>query len=84
MTSTGPSKHESCDLSGSVYLITSSGRMLSLPIPARSPRDPLNWSVKKRAFAFAALAFFSVTGLVLVKGASLMYKPLAKEFTAKV
>lgn len=84
MTATAASKHESCDLTGSVYLITSSGRMLSLPIPARTPRDPLNWSVKKRACAFVALAFFSVTGLVLVQGATLMYKPLAKEFTAKV
>ncbi|KUJ09727.1 major facilitator superfamily transporter [Mollisia scopiformis] len=80
-TSSNTSKRESRDLNGSVYLISSDGRVLSLPIPTRSHRDPLNWSARKRAGAVLALLFYSVTGLVVVQGPSLMFKPLAIEFT---
>jgi hypothetical protein len=78
------SKHESRDFSGSVFLISSDGRMLSLPIPTRSPRDPLNWSKMKRARAFIAIFFFSILGLFLVQGPSLMFVPLRQEFSDEV
>jgi hypothetical protein len=84
MTPTILSEHAFCDLSGSVYLISSDGRMLSLPIPTRSTRDPLNWSTNKRARALLALIFFAVVGLVQVQGPSLMLNELAKEYSAEV
>ncbi|KAH6693361.1 major facilitator superfamily transporter [Leptodontidium sp. MPI-SDFR-AT-0119] len=76
------SKRETLDISGSVYLISSDGRTINLPIPTHSERDPLNWSSTKRAGAFLALLVFSCAGLIVVQGASLMFKPLALEFTA--
>jgi hypothetical protein len=84
MTPTTPSKHDSLDMSGSVYLVTSAGKVLSLPIPANSPRDPLNWSTAKRTGAYVAIAFFSVTVLVLDQCANLVSKSLGKEFTPEV
>lgn len=77
------SKYESYDLSGSVFLIGSNG-IISLPMPSRSPRDPLNWSKIKRAMAFVSLAWFSIVGLVLVQGASLMFGGLMAEFPPAV
>jgi hypothetical protein len=78
------SKYESRDFSGSVFLISSDGRLLKLPIPTRSSRDPLNWSTMKRARAFIAIFFFSIMGLVLVQGPSLMFAPLSEEFSDEV
>jgi hypothetical protein len=80
---TNCSKYDSCDLSGSVFLIGNNG-VISLPMPSRSPRDPLNWSQWKRGMAFFALGWFSVVGLVLVQGASLMFGGLMTEFTPMV
>jgi MFS family permease len=78
------SKYESRDFSGSVFLISSDGRVLNLPIPTSSSRDPLNWSKGKRARAFIALSFFSMLGLVLVQGPSMMFVPLRTEFSDEV
>ncbi|KAF4634504.1 hypothetical protein G7Y89_g3602 [Cudoniella acicularis] len=78
--STPSNKYASCDLSGSVYLIDGNGQMPSLPIPLHSPRDPLNWAAFKRTRAFLTLVFFSIVGLVLMQGLSLMFVELAKEF----
>jgi hypothetical protein len=77
-------KHESCDLSGSVYLIASDGRILDLPIPSASHHDPLNWSLKRRALASLAIGFFSFVGLVLVLGPNLAANGLREEFSFKV
>ncbi|KAH7144123.1 major facilitator superfamily domain-containing protein [Dactylonectria estremocensis] len=55
-----PHKPAPVDISGSVYFISSSGRVLQLPIPSNSARDPLRWSWKKRWGAFLALQFYSV------------------------
>jgi hypothetical protein len=78
------STRSSRDLSGSVYLITSDGRMLSLPIPTKSRRDPLNWSTKKRAGAFTTVIFFAVNGLLLVQAPSLMFHGLREEYGSEV
>ncbi|KAF2183700.1 MFS general substrate transporter [Zopfia rhizophila CBS 207.26] len=74
------SKHDSFNLSGSVFLITSDGRTLNLPIPSESPCDPLNWSSKKRALALLSIGLYSYVGLVVTQGASLTAKGLAQEF----
>jgi hypothetical protein len=77
------SKYVSQDLSGSVFLIGANG-IISLPMPSRSRRDPLNWSPIKRAMAFVSLMWFSVIGLILVQGASLLFAGLALEFGPNV
>ncbi|KAH6677384.1 major facilitator superfamily transporter [Halenospora varia] len=79
-SSSSISKHASADLSGSVYLIDGNGRMLNLPIPSTSPRDPLNWTVFKRARAFFAMIFYAIVGLTIVQAPSLLFGGLAKEF----
>ncbi|KAF1955963.1 MFS general substrate transporter [Byssothecium circinans] len=53
---------ESCNLPGTVFLISSDGRVLNLPIPSESPHDPLIWSWKKRLLALFAIAFFNFVG----------------------
>ncbi|KIM97159.1 hypothetical protein OIDMADRAFT_130283 [Oidiodendron maius Zn] len=77
------SKHESRDLSGSVFLISGDGKMLRLPMPSTSPRDPLNWTGKKRACALLALLFFASFGLVETQAISLLLPALQQEYTAK-
>ncbi|KAH7327523.1 major facilitator superfamily transporter [Rhexocercosporidium sp. MPI-PUGE-AT-0058] len=78
------SKRETLDLTGSVFLISSDGRTINLPIPTNSALDPLNWSHSKRAGAFLALLFSSIAGISGVQCASLMFKPLSLEFSANV
>ncbi|KAH9224888.1 major facilitator superfamily transporter, partial [Leptodontidium sp. 2 PMI_412] len=75
------SKRDSSQIPGTVYLITSNGEVLRLPIPSNSPQDPLNWGMKKRALAFLALASLGSTSLIVVQGASSMFSSLSKEFT---
>ncbi|KAH7141102.1 major facilitator superfamily domain-containing protein [Dactylonectria macrodidyma] len=60
VSSPAPQKPTPVDISGSVFFISSSGRVLQLPIPSNSARDPLRWSRKKRWGAFMALQFYSV------------------------
>ena len=52
-------KYNSCDYSGSVFIISSEGQILKLPIPTKSAQDPLNWSKWKQARAFLALYVFA-------------------------
>jgi hypothetical protein len=84
MVSTISPNHNSSALPGSVFLITSDGRTLRLPIPSPSPNDPLNWSLWKRVCALGALFFFTTVGLVLVQGTSLLLIELGEEYTVKV
>ena len=83
-TDRGVSKHTSVDLSGSVFLISSDGTTLKLPIPAKTARDPLNWSTQKRIWAMISLIFFSIAGLVAVESPSLMFPLFLKEFSQNV
>lgn len=78
------SKRDSSQIPGTVYLITSNGEVLRLPIPSNSPQDPLNWGMKKRALAFLALASLGSTSLIVVQGASSLFSSLSKEFTLEV
>lgn len=72
------------DLSGSVYIVSSDGKIIRLPIPSRSPRDPLNWGPMKRALAFLAVAWYSVVSLVLMQGASLLFAGIRTDFGPQV
>ncbi|KAJ4294197.1 hypothetical protein N0V90_007887 [Kalmusia sp. IMI 367209] len=74
-------KHESYDLSGSVFLISKEGKTLDLPIPSDSESDPLNWGWFKTAGAMLALGWYSVTALTVVQAASLMMHGILADFS---
>ncbi|KAK0118586.1 hypothetical protein ONS95_007471 [Cadophora gregata] len=73
-------KYESCDFSGSVFIISSDGKVLKLPIPTKSAQDPLNWSKWKQARAFLALYVFSISAESLTQGASFLVEEFRNEF----
>ncbi|KAF1922674.1 MFS general substrate transporter [Didymella exigua CBS 183.55] len=73
-------KHESYNLSGSIFLVTSSGKTLSLPVPSDSPADPLNWGRWKTAGAIISVAWFSIVSLTVVQAASMVYHGIMVEF----
>ncbi|KAH8879026.1 MFS general substrate transporter [Thozetella sp. PMI_491] len=73
-------KHTSADISGSVFLIAGDGRVLKLPIPSDSPRDPLSWSTRKRVGIFVAMIFFEMIVLFSLETPGLMYRGLTREF----
>ncbi|KAL2069282.1 hypothetical protein VTL71DRAFT_15620 [Oculimacula yallundae] len=75
------SKRDSSQTPGTVYLITSDGQVLRLPIPANCSCDPLNWCPEKRTSIFLALAFFGSTAFVALQGASSMFEFLSREYT---
>ena len=68
----------------SVYLITSDGLTLELPIPSRSPNDPLRWSLLKRATVMGVISLFTIVGLILVQGTSLLLFALENEYPPQV
>jgi hypothetical protein len=78
------SNRESYMLSGSIFLITSSGKTLNLPVPSSSPADPLNWSMWKTTGAVAAIAMNSVVSLTVVQVTSLMYQGIMADFGKQV
>ncbi|KAK0104784.1 hypothetical protein ONS95_005053 [Cadophora gregata] len=66
-------------LTGSVFLISSKGKTLNLPIPAKSPHDPLNWTARKRLVSFLVLLVFATVPLLTILGPSVMFEALAKD-----
>lgn len=77
-------KHESYNLSGSIFLVTSSGATLNLPVPSKSSADPLNWSNWTTAGAIAAIAWYSIVSLTVVQAASMVYHLILVEFDGQV
>jgi len=77
-------KHESYELSGSIFLVTSHGRTLNLPMPSDSKRDPLTYGRWKRTGAFFAIMVYSVTSLTVVQAASLMMPGIVADFSEQV
>ncbi|KAM5349356.1 hypothetical protein ACJ41O_005861 [Fusarium nematophilum] len=75
-----PSKRDSLHAAGSVFFISSTGRVLKLPIPSTSHRDPLTWSPSKRAFAFIALQLYSIAASVELNLPGFLVKAIQKEF----
>ncbi|KAF3031321.1 hypothetical protein E8E12_000796 [Didymella heteroderae] len=73
-------KRESYNLSGSIFLVTSSGKTLNLPVPSDSPADPLNWGRWKTTGAIIAVACYSTVALPVVQAASLVYHGIITEF----
>lgn len=84
-TSTGGrSKHMSMDLAGSVFMIASDGRVLSLPIPSESFNDPLNWTRSRRILVIAIQVLYGTTALFLIQTPGNLFQALALEYTEKV
>jgi len=77
-------KRESYNLSGSIFLVTSSGKTLNLPVPSDSPADPLNWGRWKTIGAITAVVFYSTVSLPVVQAASLVYHGILMEFDGQV
>lgn len=84
-TSTGGrSKHTSMDLAGSVFLIASNGRLLSLPIPSESSHDPLNWDKSRRVFIWALLLVYSTIPMFLIQTPGNLFQAFLAEFDGEV
>lgn len=84
-TSTGGrSKYMSMDFAGSVFLITSEGRMLNLPIPSESPLDPLNWVLARRMLVLAILNAFLIVALFLIQTPANLRAAFLLEFDQEV
>lgn len=77
-------KHESFDLSGSVFLVSREGKTLDLPIPSDSRHDPLRWSRWKTGAALVAVGWYSATALTAVQACSLMIGGILPDFTEEV
>lgn len=69
---------------GSVFLITSNGETICLPIPSRSPNDPLRWGRLKTFLSLFAMGLFTTIGLIQVQGTSLLLHPLEIEYSQEV
>lgn len=83
-TSSTRSKRESMDIAGSVFLIASDGRLLSLPIPSESPSDPLNFERRRRLFIYAILLLHSATCMFSIQSPGNLYKAFLHTFTKEV
>lgn len=81
---TAKRKHESYDLSGSVFLVSGEGKTFDLPIPSNSRHDPLNWSRWKTGAAMVAVGWYSATALTAVQSVSLMLDGIEPQFTDEV
>ncbi|GKU21071.1 unnamed protein product [Fusarium langsethiae] len=76
-------KRESLPTAGSVFFVSSNGRVLRLPIPSRSYRDPLTWSWTKRLLAFCALQTLSISASFALNLPGLLIRAITDEFKNK-
>lgn len=84
-TSTGGrSKHMSMDLAGSVFLISSDGRLLDLPVPSESPHDPLNWVTARRVLIWTLLSLYSIIAMFLIQTPGNLFLAFINEFDGQV
>ncbi|KAH6695756.1 major facilitator superfamily domain-containing protein [Plectosphaerella plurivora] len=72
------------DIPGSVFLISSAGDVLKLPIPSESPVDPLNWSWPRRIGALLTIILTSSITLFEVKMSALLMVPFQLDFASEV
>lgn len=72
------------DIAGSVFLIASDGRLLSLPIPSDSPTDPLNFEKKRRLFIYFTLLIHSAICMFSIQSPGNLYAAFLHTFTKEV
>ncbi|RBR07918.1 hypothetical protein FVER53590_07655 [Fusarium verticillioides] len=82
-SSIGAAKRESLPTAGSVFFVSSNGRVLKLPIPSKSYRDPLTWSWTKRLMGFLALQCFSMAASFELNLPGLLMQAIGEEFKNK-
>ncbi|QGI84876.1 hypothetical protein CEK25_011605 [Fusarium fujikuroi] len=82
-SSIGAAKRESVPTAGSVFFVSSNGRVLKLPIPSKSYRDPLTWSWSKRLMGFLALQCFSMAASFELNLPGLLLQAIGEEFKNK-
>ncbi|KAF4502496.1 mfs general substrate transporter [Fusarium agapanthi] len=82
-SSSGAAKRESVPTAGSVFFVSSNGRVLKLPIPSKSYRDPLTWSRSKRLMGFLALQCFSMAASFELNLPGLLLQAIGEEFKDK-
>lgn len=83
-TSSTVTKRESLPTAGSVFFVSANGRVLNLPIPSRSYRDPLTWSWTKRLLAFCALQTLSIAASFELNLPGLLIRAIRQEYQDKV
>ncbi|KAH9211215.1 major facilitator superfamily transporter [Leptodontidium sp. 2 PMI_412] len=67
-------------ISTSVFLITSDGRTLRLPIPSSSPKDPLNWDAAKRRLVLGNLFFFAMLAVMQLQSLGVLVPVMAIDY----
>ena len=72
------------ELPGTVFLISSSGKIHKLPIPSESRRDPLTWSRARRNAAFSAIVFNTIVCFYQNKLPAALMGAFHLEFDPKV
>ncbi|RGP74468.1 mfs general substrate transporter [Fusarium longipes] len=82
-TTSTAAKRESLPTAGSVFFVSSNGRVLRLPIPSRSYRDPLTWSWTKRFLAFCSLEMLSIAASFALNLPGLLIGAIEHEFKDK-
>ncbi|CAF3629907.1 hypothetical protein SNK04_002118 [Fusarium graminearum] len=83
LSSPTAAKRESLPTAGSVFFVSSNGRVLRLPIPSRSYRDPLTWSSTKRFLGFCALQCLSIAASFALNLPGLLVRAITEEFKNK-
>lgn len=71
-------------ISTSVFLITSDGRTLRLPIPSSSPKDPLNWDAAKRRLVLGNLFFFAMLAVMQLQSLGVLVPVMAIDYLPQV
>ncbi|KAG4420806.1 hypothetical protein IFR04_006086 [Cadophora malorum] len=67
-------------ISTSVFLITSDGKTLQLPIPSSSPKDPLNWHPAKRRIVLGNVFFFAMLAVVQLQSLGVLVPVMAIDY----
>ncbi|KAH7360469.1 major facilitator superfamily transporter [Rhexocercosporidium sp. MPI-PUGE-AT-0058] len=67
-------------ISTSVFLITSDGKTLRLPIPSSSPKDPLNWHPVKRRMILGNVFFFAMLAVLQLQSLGVLVPVMAIDY----
>lgn len=72
------------EVPGTVFLVSSAGNVLKLPISSQSPRDPLNWPWPKRIACLVAMVVATSVNFFEVKLSSIMFISYQLDFASQV
>lgn len=72
------------DIAGTVFLVSAAGDLLKLPLPSKSPRDPLAWTRITRLVAYICVYLMLNSPTVLVNVPPDLQIALTAEFPSQV